>query len=70
MPAWKSRWLPPLALIVLGLSGLVGACATARPGADNSVASATPQQRWDPDNLIQRNQLLPNGLRPLRYFYW
>ena len=60
------RRLPLLALLVLGLAG----CAAATPAPDNTVASAAPQQRWNPDAPIQQNNLLPNGLRPFRYFYW
>lgn len=70
MRASNARWLPLLTLLGLGLAGFVGACATAPPANDDAVAAASPQQRWTPDHLIQQNQLLPNGLRPLRYFYW
>ena len=76
MRTGKSRWLRPLAVLALGLTGVAGGCATAPAPAtatapnDNAVASVNPQQRWSPDHLIQQNQLLPNGLRPFRYFYW
>lgn len=53
-------------MVVTALS----ACATAVPAGDNTQASNVPAKRWSEDNLIQPNQLLPNGLRPLRYFYW
>jgi hypothetical protein len=61
----RFRRLPLLALLTLGLAG----CASATSGGDNTSASAAPQ-RWNQDRLIQQNQLLPNGLRPFRYFYW
>ena len=49
-------------------SGTPGAAA---PGSEGQLtASGTPQPRWSEDKMIQPNQLLPNGLRPLRYFYW
>lgn len=48
----------------------LGACSTAPATRGEVAASAAPQQRWSEDKLIQQNQLLPNGLRPLRYFYW
>lgn len=60
------RRVPLLAVLVLGLAG----CASATPAGDNAIATAAPQQRWNPDAPIQQNNLLPNGLRPLRYFYW
>jgi hypothetical protein len=66
MQASMLRRVSVLTLIVLGLAG----CAAATPGSDNTVASAAPQQRWNPDAPIQQNNLLPNGLRPFRYFYW
>lgn len=62
-----SRWL---ALAVLGGAIAFGGCASGTPsGADSEASNAAPK-RWNEDNLIQQNQLLPNGLRPLRYFYW
>jgi hypothetical protein len=60
-------------LVLAVLSGAIalGGCAAgmASGGADAEASNAAPK-RWNEDNLIQQNQLLPNGLRPLRYFYW
>ena len=64
---------PPcwLALVVLGGVIALGGCTAAAPSGsgDTEVSNAAPK-RWNENNLIQQNQLLPNGLRPLRYFYW
>jgi hypothetical protein len=59
-----------LTLAAAAIAAALSACATATPNGDNTQASNIPAKRWNEDNLIQQNQLLPNGLRPLRYFYW
>ena len=59
-----------LALAVLGGAIALGGCTAATPSGGDTEASTAAPKRWNEDNLIQPNQLLPNGLRPLRYFYW
>jgi hypothetical protein len=62
------------ALLAAGVAGILGACAQNPPGSGATTAAAvaatTQGQRWREDKPIQPNGLLPNGLRPLRYFYW
>lgn len=59
-----------LTLAAAGFVAALSACATGTSNGDNTQASNVPAKRWNEDNLIQQNQLLPNGLRLLRYFYW
>jgi hypothetical protein len=59
-----------LALIALGVAATLSACATATQGAGPAAGATVPPDRWSESHIIQQNQLLPNGLRPLRYFYW
>ena len=59
-----------LALAVLGGAIALGGCAAENPNVGDSQGSNAAPKRWSEDNLVQPNELLPNGLRPLRYFYW
>lgn len=62
------RWRSAALLGVIA-APLLAACAARQPPA-NAAQAAPPAARWTQDTLIQPNQLLPNGLRPLRYFAW
>jgi hypothetical protein len=54
----------------LGLAGVYMLTACAAPNGTATAATGTPSEQWTEDTLIQPNGLLPNGLRPFRYFYW
>ena len=59
-----------LPLATVGLALALNGCAAGTPSSTEAQVSNAQSTRWSEDNLVQPNQLLPNGLRPLRYFYW
>lgn len=59
-----------LAMAAVIVAMALNACASGTSGSADAQASNVQPKRWNENNLIQPNQLLPNGLRPLRYFYW